>query len=367
MTTQLNSRIFLASGGTGGHFYPATSLSQVLDQRGFSVSIITDNRSLNYSKDISHVKFYSIKSSSLSHRSIFRMVAAMFRISLGIIQSIYLIRKFRPQIVVGFGGYPSFPLVAAAIVTRVPIILHEQNAVLGKVNRLFAKKAELIAANFPFSNEKNLKRPVIVTGNPVREPFRLLARRPYTSSELNSPFRIVITGGSQGASIFSQIIPKVIISLPEVYRARIRIVQQCRKEDIEQVRLEYSTAGIQAETMVFIDNLANRLDIAHLCICRSGASTVSELAVSGVPSILVPYPNSTDDHQLANARFISDADAGWLIAQPEFTVERVSALLVDLMDNPEKLSLAASKARNLGVPNAADHLADLVELIGVRP
>ncbi|MCX8500096.1 MAG: undecaprenyldiphospho-muramoylpentapeptide beta-N-acetylglucosaminyltransferase, partial [Alphaproteobacteria bacterium] len=336
-------------------------------QRGFAVTIITDNRSLVYTKDISFVKFYSIKSSSFSRRSFVKMILALVKISYGFIQSLFLIRRFRPQIVVGFGGYPSFPLVAAALVSRVPFILHEQNAVLGKVNRLFAKKAELIAANFPFVNEAGLKRPVIVTGNPVREPFRLLARRPYTSADLNAPFRIVVTGGSQGASIFSQILPLAIIGLPESYRSRIRILQQCRKEDIEQVKLQYAAAGVHAETMVFIDNLAGRLDIAHLCICRSGASTVSELAVSGVPSILVPYPNSTDDHQLANARFISDADAGWLILQPEFTVERVSALLVELMDNPDKLSLAAGRARNLGVPNAADHLADLVELVGVRP
>ena len=367
MSISGNTVIFLASGGTGGHFYPAISLSQVLSQRGYSVSVITDNRSLVYSKNVTNVNFYSILCASLTRKSIIKLFGSVYKISFGILQSLYLIRKYRPQIVIGFGGYPSFPMVAAAVICRIPIILHEQNAVLGKANRYFANWAELIAATFPFVNENDLKKPIIVTGNPVREPFKLLARRPYTSSEENSPFRIVITGGSQGANIFSEILPEVIVNLPEKYRLRIRITQQCRKEDLERVSNSYKVAGVQADTMIFINDLANRMDLAHLAICRSGASTVSELAVSGVPSILVPYPNSTDDHQLVNARFISEADAGWLITQNDFTVERVSRLIIELMDNAELLTLAAARARNLGVPNAAEHLADLVELVGARP
>lgn len=362
-----NAVIFLASGGTGGHFYPAISLSQVLSQRGYSVSVITDNRSLAYSKNVTNVQFYSVKSSPFTKKSIVKITHSTVKILYGFIQSLLLIRKYRPQIVIGFGGYPSFPVVAAAVILRIPIILHEQNAILGKANRVFAKKAELIAATFPFANENDLEKPVIVTGNPVREPFKLLARRPYTSSDDGSSFRIVITGGSQGANIFSQVLPLVIVALPEKYRSRIRITQQCRAEDLQAVTKIYADAGIKAETMVFINDLASKLDLAHLAICRSGASTVSELAVSGVPSILVPYPNSTDDHQLANAHFISEADAGWLVTQKEFTVERVSKLIMELMDNSELLTVAAARARNLGVPNAAEHLADLVELIGARP
>ncbi|MDI9408159.1 MAG: undecaprenyldiphospho-muramoylpentapeptide beta-N-acetylglucosaminyltransferase [Candidatus Pacebacteria bacterium] len=362
-----NTVIFLASGGTGGHFYPAISLSQVLSQRGYSVSVITDSRSLVYSKNVLNVQFHSVKSSTITKKSISKLFSSVIKIIVGFIQSVYLIRKYRPHIVIGFGGYPSFPVVAAAVVMRIPIILHEQNAILGRANRSFAKRAELIAATFPLVNENDLTKPVIVTGNPVREPFKLLARRPYTSSENGSSFRIVITGGSQGANIFSQILPFVIVSLPPRYKSRIRITQQCRSEDLTMVTKIYADAGVVAETMVFINDLANKLDLAHLAICRAGASTVSELAVSGVPSILVPYPNSTDDHQLINAHFISKAEAGWLITQQEFTVERVSKLLMELMDNSELLTVAAARARNLGVPNAAEHLADLVELVGARP
>ncbi|MDI9348536.1 MAG: undecaprenyldiphospho-muramoylpentapeptide beta-N-acetylglucosaminyltransferase [Candidatus Symbiobacter sp.] len=353
----------LASGGSGGHVFPAEALADVLSSRGRNVGYVTTGRGRNFAA-MKSIPIWQIAASGLAGRGWLHRLIATFTLGLGVLQALLLLRRLKPLVVVGFGGYASVPVLAAAWLLRYKIILHEQNAVLGRANRLFANHAELIAVTFPLAEEKNLKTTLIVTGNPVRGSFHELAYRPYRPPEEGGRFGLVVTGGSQGTRVFSDVLPAALALMPGAMRSRLDIVQQCRSEDVERVRASYAAAGIKAEIAEFFNNLAARLDVAHLVICRSGASTITELTTAGMPSILVPYPHAADQHQLVNARFLSEAKAAWLLEQHDFSPETLSALLQKLMNNPQLLIDYAANARRLGVPNAARHLADLVEIAG---
>ncbi len=362
MNTHANGPIMLAAGGTGGHVFPAQALAAELDRRGRTVDIVTDRRGEDYSDRFPGQTIHRIAAATPSGRTLVGKVMAMARIAQGTLQARRLIRRVEPAAVVGFGGYPALPTMLAAITLSVPRMVHEQNAILGKANRLVAGRVNAIATSFPVTKAlpENEDLPKLVTGNPVRDEVLALAARPYKAPEAEQPFELLIFGGSQGARSFSEIIPRALLELSDEERRRLRVTQQCRAEDLDMVRWIYDGAGIEAETATFITDLPARMATAHLVIARSGAGTVSELAVAGRPSVLVPYPHATDDHQTRNAEVLSSVGGAWVLAEAEGMAATLTTHLAKLMAGPELLADAARAARGRGQPDAAAVLADVV-------
>lgn len=363
--------IMLAAGGTGGHVFPAQALAAELDRRGRAVDIVTDRRGDDFNNRFPGQTVHRIASATPSGRAGLGKVMALARIVLGIIQARRLIRRVDPAAVVGFGGYPSLPTMLAAISLSVPRAVHEQNAVLGRVNRLIARWVDAVATSFPVTKglPRSRQQPILVTGNPIRDDVLALAEQPYRPPAPDEPFQLLVFGGSQGARRFSEIIPQALLALAPDQRRRLRVVQQCRVEDLEAVRQIYAEAGIEAETAAFFTDLPARLTAAHLVIARSGAGTVSELAAAGRPSVLVPYVYATDDHQTINAEFLSSAGGAWLLPEADLTPSVLASHLVKLVMAPKLLQEAARAARACARPKAAVLLADLVLAIakdGVR-
>jgi UDP-N-acetylglucosamine--N-acetylmuramyl-(pentapeptide) pyrophosphoryl-undecaprenol N-acetylglucosamine transferase len=276
--------------------------------------------------------------------------------------------QLRPQAVVGFGGYPSFPPVAAAARLRIPIILHEANAVMGRANMAMAKRATVIASSFPrIANlPLKLRERVHLTGNPVRAQVLKLAGSPYEPPGSEKIFRLLVFGGSQGAKFLSEIMPAAAAEFPGPLRRRLKITQQCRPEDVEPVRAKYEELGIDSEVEAFFTDLPRRMAASHLVIARSGASTVAELAVIGRPAILVPLPHAVDNDQLRNAESFTASGGGWLMAQGDLTPERLAATIMHLRYHDSDLAEAARAALEQGKPDAASRLAELVERL-VQP
>jgi UDP-N-acetylglucosamine--N-acetylmuramyl-(pentapeptide) pyrophosphoryl-undecaprenol N-acetylglucosamine transferase len=352
----------LAAGGTGGHVFPAQALAAELDRRGRAVDIVTDRRGDDFSSRFPGQTVHRITSATPAGRSVLGQVMALARIALGTLQARRLIRRVDPAAVVGFGGYPALPTMLAAISLSVPRAVHEQNAVLGRVNRLIARWVDAVATSFPATKglPRSCREPKLVTGNPVRGEVLALAEQAYQPPAPDGPFQLLIFGGSQGARRFSEIIPQALLALAPELRRRLRLVQQCRAEDLEGVRQIYARAGIEAECATFFADLPARLATAHLVIARSGAGTVSELAAAGRPSVLVPYAHATDDHQTSNAKVLSAVGGAWLLPEADLTVPALAAHLAKLMLAPELLQQAAQAARGRAQPNAAALLADLV-------
>ena len=361
----------LAAGGTGGHIFPAQALAAELGRRGRTVDIVTDWRGGDFGNRFPGQTIHRVASATLSGRGALGKILALARIALGTLQARRLIRRLNPAAVIGFGGYPSLPTMLAAISLSVPRAVHEQNAVLGRVNRLIAARVDAIAISFPATRglSRTYNLPKLLTGNPVRGAVLALAETAYQAPSAAAPFNLLVFGGSQGARRFSEIVPRALLALAPDQRRRMRVVQQCRAEDIETVRRIYAEAGIAAETAAFFDDLPARLGAAHLVIARSGAGTVSELAVAGRPSILVPYSHATDDHQTGNAMVLCSAGGAWLLPEADLTESALAAQLTKLMLAPDLLDKAARAARGRARPHAAAALADLVLVLagaGVR-
>jgi UDP-N-acetylglucosamine--N-acetylmuramyl-(pentapeptide) pyrophosphoryl-undecaprenol N-acetylglucosamine transferase len=356
--------IVLATGGTGGHVFPAEALAGELEARGVPFALVTDQRGKQWQGALSHRPIHHIRSASptgsLRHR-----LLAVLALGLGLFDAWRVLGRIAPAAVVGFGGYASVPTMIAARLRRLPSMLHEQNAVLGRANRLVQGSAVRVAVSFARTRyiAEDDRRARLV-GNPVREPVRVLRNSPYRAPGSDRVIDLLVFGGSQGSASFSLIVPAAILLLPEPLRARLRLVQQCRPDDLVRVRTRYSEAGIVAELASFFPDLPQRLASAHLVIGRSGASTVAELATIGRPSILVPYPHAADDHQMANARAFESAGACIVIPHAEFTAETLAGHLVALFEVPQRLSRMAIAAHAVSRPDAAARLADLVgELI----
>lgn len=369
MIRRRTSHIILAAGGTGGHMFPAHTLKNELLKRGHKVSLITDRRGYEYGDLFSDIEIYQVKSATLSGKSLLGKLLAIPRIIEGIFAARYLLKnmKIPAGAVVGFGGYPSFPTLKAAIALGIPTCLHEQNAVLGRVNRYLAKKVDALALSF----EKTLKAKwqqynyVIVTGNPVREEIVDLGDKFYPAIGDDRLLRLLVIGGSQGASIFSEVVPRAISILPRALQRRLQITQQCRDEDIEKVREMYSRTNISVELSTFIPNIPECLEWSHLVIGRAGASTISELTASGRPGILVPYPHATDQHQLENSKEMVICGGAWVFHQKEFNASELAKLLQRLAKRPRDIWRAAEDSRKIGKPYAAKDLADLVERLAL--
>jgi UDP-N-acetylglucosamine--N-acetylmuramyl-(pentapeptide) pyrophosphoryl-undecaprenol N-acetylglucosamine transferase len=292
---------------------------------------------------------------------------ALLRLVLGVREAKRVLRALRPGAVVGFGGYASVPPLIAASRLGIPTALHEQNAVLGRANRLLARRVDHIATSFPTTSRvpTSAARHVICTGNPVRPALAALGARPYQAPGPNDTIRLLVVGGSQGAQALSTLVPAALESLPVALRARLSVVQQCRLEDLQAVIARYNAAAITAECARFFDDMAARLDAAHLVIARSGASTVAELAAAGRPAILIPYPHAMDDHQSANAHALEAVGAAWCLPQATLNAPLLATTLEALFSAPLRLADAASAAHGFAKRNAAHALADLVEhLIG---
>jgi UDP-N-acetylglucosamine--N-acetylmuramyl-(pentapeptide) pyrophosphoryl-undecaprenol N-acetylglucosamine transferase len=360
----MNAPFVLAAGGTGGHLFPAQALASELMRRGRRVVVMTDGRGHNYGNAFPGAEIATVPAATFAGRSALGRIAAFGVIALGVASALMKLLNLRPRAVVGFGGYPSLPVMMAASLAHVPSALHEQNAVLGRVNRLLAPRVKKIAATFPFARfAPDHAERVVFTGNPVRVEAAALRTATFTPPAPGEPIRLLIFGGSQGARALSEIVPAALTHLPEDLRARLDITQQCRSEDIEMVQNAYRAAALKAEVGKFFTDLPRRMAASHLVIARSGASTLSELTVIGRPSILIPYPHATDDHQAANAAVLEKAGAAWVVKQEALNADGLARQLIEIFANPQLLSMRADAARALGHVDAASRLADLAETL----
>lgn len=357
--------VVLSAGGTGGHLFPAQALAAELTRRGKTIVVMTDARARNYGTAFPGATIETVPSASFASRSLPALLLAPFEILRGIVTALGKLKGLRPAAVVGFGGYPSLPVMIAAQFAGLPTAIHEQNAVLGRVNRRVAPGACAVAASFPIARfaPKDKSR-IAFTGNPVRPEAAMLAGSTYDAPKSDGPLRLLVFGGSQGARALSELVPAAVAMLSVPLRARFEIVQQCRPEDIDSVRAVYASANVKAVLASFFADLPRHMAEAHLVIARSGASTISELAVIGRPAILVPYPFATDDHQSANAEVLVKAGAAWSIRQRELSAEKLARLLESIFATPGVLAERAAAAHALGKPDAAARLADVVERIG---
>jgi UDP-N-acetylglucosamine--N-acetylmuramyl-(pentapeptide) pyrophosphoryl-undecaprenol N-acetylglucosamine transferase len=355
----------LAAGGTGGHIFPACALKDEMISRGYKVSFITDERGLAYQDYFKGVDIYKIKSVTFSQKNIFKKCLTVLDLYKSVREAKKLLRGMNSAVsaVVGFGGYPSFPVVWAARQCDVPCCIHEQNAVLGRVNRLLAKKADALALSFRETKKADIARykSVYITGNPVRETISTIGTQAYPTLDDQGIFKILIIGGSQGARIFSDVIPLAISLLDDALKSRLHLVQQCRQEDRERVQSYYEQRGIKADITPFIKHMDQQLSSAHLLIGRAGASTISEITAAGRPAILVPYPHATDQHQRENVKELIIAGGGWVIQEDAFTPSELAALLQRLLKRPQDVIKAAQYALSTGKKSAAKDLSDVVE------
>lgn len=361
--THTTLKVALCTGGTGGHIFPAEALAEVLLQRGHEILVITDNRfDERYQGNLASVPVHSLPL-SVPSGGILARAASLFSIAKGVMSAGSFLYDMRPDVVVGFGGYPSFPGMFAATNRKFPTILHEQNAVLGRVNKFLSNLVTAIATSFDQVHglPESARSKVVVTGNPVRKVFSEIGTGPYSPPDGEGTIRLLITGGSLGASVFGEVVPDAIAQLPKGLIDRLHIVQQCRKDDEAAVVKRYERLGIPAKVAPFFQNLPEHMEQAHLVICRAGASTVAELATAGKPSILVPYPHAKDDHQTTNAKALADAGGGWILQQHLFTAENVAHRLQNLLQDPGQLAEAAKAAKQTAKTDAARKLADLVE------
>jgi UDP-N-acetylglucosamine--N-acetylmuramyl-(pentapeptide) pyrophosphoryl-undecaprenol N-acetylglucosamine transferase len=353
--------VVLAAGGTGGHMFPAEALAQALLTRGRRVALMTDSRGETFGERLPGVALHRIRAGRLSGNPL-RKALGLIELALGTLEAGRHLRTLGPAAVVGFGGYPSVPTMLAAARQKRPTVIHEQNAILGRANRLLAPRARRIATSFAEVAGLDVtdRKRAIETGNPVRPAVTALRSAPYLESRGDAGFELLVLGGSQGARILSVVVPEALARLPAPLRARLRVAQQARPEDADGVRAAYAASGIGAEIRFFFDDVPARLARAQLVIARSGASTVAELTVMGRPAILVPYRYAADDHQTANARALEAAGAAWVMSEIAFTPETLSERLAALMVAPESLAKAARAAHGLGRADAAERLADLV-------
>lgn len=349
----------LVAGGTGGHLFPAEALAAELLQRGHKPVIFTDKRGRAFKSLGEKVPIHCIQANYFKP-GLFEKIKAVFFILAGMVQSLFLLIKYRPTIVIGFGGYPSFPGVLTGQLLGIPTVIHEQNAVLGKANRWLAKRAGIIAVSFPGTTgiPPATKEKTVVTGNPVRADILAVRDIPYQTP--TDKIRIFITGGSQAARIFSDVVPKAVSLLPKDMQARLQIFHQCRQDSLTATAAQYKTAGIDADIRPFFDNMAEQLQCCHLFIGRSGASTVSEIAIVGRPAIFVPMQHA-DMQQKLNAETLTGFGGGWLIPQTELTAAAFAQKLENIVKEPDLLAKAAALGREHGQPGATKKLADIAE------
>ncbi len=352
----------LAAGGTGGHMVPAAALATELTRRGHRVALVSDARGVRFPGLFDDIQTHVIPAQRFAGGPVGWAKAAreMWR-GRGLARELY--RTFKPAAVIGFGGYPAFPALSAAFADKIPTAIHEQNAVLGRVNRLVARRVDAIATSYDTTErlKPGYDAKVHAVGNPVREAVLALRAKPFPLLEEDGIFRVLVTGGSQGASVLSQVVPDGLAMLPVAFRRRLQVTHQARIEDIDAARAKYAELDIAADLATYLPDMPEQLGWAHLVIARAGASTIAELTAAGRPAILVPLPSATDDHQTANAREITHAGGARTIAQRDFTAGELAKQMQKLGLDPAALENAAARAKSCGKPDAVRDLADLVE------
>ncbi len=362
MSDDLQRPVLLAAGGTGGHLFPAEALAIALRARGRRVELATDSRALKYGAAFPADAIHAIPSATPSGGRILGQLKAGLILCRGVLAARSLIKAIKPAAIVGFGGYPTVPPLLAGQSAGYVTIIHEQNAVLGRANRFLSARATAIALGFPVlakATSEVLAKSTHI-GNPVRPAVIAAEKTSFVDPGEDGPIEILVTGGSQGARVMSDIVPPAIEAIPGDRRARLRITQQARPEDLQRVRDFYARLGVAATVEAFFNDLPQRMAAAHLVIARAGASTVSELAVIGRDSILVPLPGALDQDQAANAAILAANGAATVIAQSDFSPARLAAEIGQRLDNPGAMRYAADAARSVGVPDAAERLAEFV-------
>jgi len=353
----------VAAGGTGGHLFPAQALAEALIARGWGIVLASDERVAGLAQDFPAERRIGLSAATFRPGDPIGMARAGLMVMRGALQARAAFREIGPHVVVGFGGYPSAPALVAAVLDRRPTVIHEQNAVMGRANRMLAPHVRTVACAFPTLQKAPAKvaERAIVVGNPVRPPVRALAEIPYIPPEPNGPVRLLVTGGSQGARLLSELVPEAVKALPEELRKRLHIVQQTRAESMNTARRAYRDALVDAEIAPFFRDIASRLRDAHLVIGRAGSGTVCEFAVAGKPAILVPLAIALDDDQGQNAKLLADAGGAEIARENQLTVESLAKALETLLNNPARLGRMAAASRSVAIPDAAERLADVVE------
>jgi UDP-N-acetylglucosamine--N-acetylmuramyl-(pentapeptide) pyrophosphoryl-undecaprenol N-acetylglucosamine transferase len=347
---------------------PAAALAAELMKRGHYVALVSDERGVRFPGLFDGIQTHILPAGRLGGGPVgyYKAARDMWR---GRAMAIELYRTFRPDAVIGFGGYPALPALLGAFARKIPTAVHEQNAVLGRVNRLVARKVDAIATSY--AKVERLKAPyndkTHLVGNPVREEVIAIRAKPFPLLEEDGIFRVLVTGGSQGASVLSKVVPDGLSMLPVAFRRRLQVTHQARPEDIEACRAKYKELDIAADLATYLPDLPEHLAWSHVVIARAGASTLAELTCAGRPAILVPLPSATDDHQTANAREMTMAGGARTIEQRNFTPVELAKQMQRLGLDPSALQNAAVRARGCGRPDAARDLADLVESLGDKP
>lgn len=361
----MNKSLLIAAGGTGGHLFPAAAFSEEMRARGWRVTLMTDARGRRYAERFPADAIEDVPAATVQGMNPVRLAAAGVTIVRGVAAARARLAALAPRLVAGFGGYPSLPALAAARLARTPILIHEQNAVLGRVNRAFAPAAQAVACGFPRLEKLPPaalgKREVV--GNPVRAPILAIRGQDYPLLPAGAPVRVLIIGGSQGAKVLGDVVPAALARLPADLRARLDVTQQAREEQAPAVREVYARAAIRAEVSPFFSDMAQRYAACHLVIARAGASTVTEIAAVGRPAIFIPLAIATDDHQAANAAALVDVGAADMIREAALTVEGLAALLAERLLDAHGLAVRAAAAKAVGKADAAQRLADLAERI----
>ena len=364
---QTGASVMLAAGGTGGHLFPAFALAEELARRGIAVDLVTDMRGDRYGSGFPARKVYQVPSATLGGKSPIAAARTALTLARGVKAASQVLAEVKPAVVVGFGGYPTFPPLIAARLKGIPTMLHEQNAVLGRANRMLGKRVTAIATSFEQTRllDGAMAAKARFTGNPVRDVVIEWSAQPYRPPGFSDTFNLLVFGGSQGARYFSETVPPALQLLSAEKRRRLHVIQQCRAEDQAQVEAIYRSASpdgpITCDVAPFFKKLPEIMASAHLVIARAGASSVAELAVMGRPSILVPLPHALDNDQLQNATRLAESGASWCIEQKSLTAERLSGEISRLMAVPDALSAAAAAAKLQGRPDAVLRLADMVQ------
>jgi len=360
MTKTPTKTIILSSGGTGGHVFPALGLAEELHGRGYEVVVMTDHRGKVFQKATGVSQVIALP--TWKGRGRLGPIVMGLGLAVSFLLALVYMVRLRPVAVLGFGGYPSLPAVLAGYIVRLPTALHEQNAILGRANRFMVRLVTRLGlAHKKVKFTEPFRNKIVWTGNPVRKSIIAIRDAPYQLPKAEEPFRLLIIGGSQGARVFSSVVPQALCDLPADMRKRLVVHQQCRKEFLEATIAAYRQSGISVDIRPFFEDMDRQLREAHLVIGRAGASTVAELTVSGRPALLVPFPFAMDDHQQANAKSLAEDGAAWVVLERDFTPSKLQELLLNAMKDDKILKARAKKMHDLGQPDAAEKLAQMVE------
>lgn len=361
---KINDRktIVLTAGGTGGHVYPAEALAEELEKRGYEVILFTDKRGLNnYKGRLGQIENKAIYSGSVIGKSVLTKIYSLLKVGVGVVQAGYYLMRKKPCCVVGFGGYASFPTAVAAIILRMPLIVHEQNSVMSRTNRILARFASMVAQSFRNVKNTPTAARTILSGMPIRAKIAELYGEEHKVRQKDDKFVLLVVGGSQGAKVFAETVPEMIKSLDKNKYEHLEIYQQCRKGEEKDIEKIYNELKIKATVRNFFENMPELYKNSDLIISRAGASSVYEIAAAGIASILVPLPSAADNHQYYNAKEFEEEEAAVIVRQENFTAQKLKTIVEDFWNNPEKINKMSEKTKKIAIVDAAKRLADGIE------